>query len=134
MAIKSPNQSPRVDGPADFETAIAATGFGKFNVFLLLLSIPAAWTSVLSTAATSYIPPFASCDLDLTLGDKGVLNAVVFAGMVSSAFIWGFLSDAFGRKKLMLAGFLLNGFFVIVSGLSQSFGLLLGAKFMDGFT
>ncbi|XP_015840824.1 synaptic vesicle glycoprotein 2B-like isoform X1 [Tribolium castaneum] len=118
---------------ADFETAISATKFGKFNIFLFLLSIPAGWTSMFETTTMSYVFPAAHCDLDLSLTDRGSLNAITFVGMVSSGFVWGFLCDTLGRKKLMVVGYLLDACFVILSSFSQNFTLLLIFKFFGGF-
>lgn len=68
--------------PADFETAITASGLGKFNVILILVIIPAGFANVIETATMSYVLPVAQCDLNLSLGDKGTLNAITFAGKV----------------------------------------------------
>lgn len=65
---------------ADFETAISATKFGKFNIFLFLLSIPAGWTNMFETTTMSYVFPAAHCDLDLSLNQRGSLNAITFIG------------------------------------------------------
>lgn len=54
-------------------------------------------------------------------------------GMVSSGFLWGFLSDTLGRKKIMVYGYLLDAFFVFLAGISQTYELLLFSKFMNGF-
>lgn len=53
--------------------------------------------------------------------------------MISSAFIWGFLCDTLGRRKLLFIGFLLDGCFVLMSALSQSFTGLIITKFLGGF-
>lgn len=102
---------------ADFETAVTATGFGKFNLILMLLFIPAGWTSVLQTVSMSYVLPAAQCDLNLSVRDKGMLNAapyigiqentsfigiltyVLIAGMACSGLFWGFIADTVGRKS-----------------------------------
>lgn len=52
--------------------------------------------------------------------------------MVTTGFIWGFLSDTIGRKKLLVYGFLVDALFVFLSGVSQSFQLVLIAKFLNG--
>jgi MFS family permease len=54
-------------------------------------------------------------------------------GMISSAFLWGFLSDVLGRKKLLAYGYILNGFFNILCSFSQSYGVILVFKFIGGF-
>lgn len=65
---------------ADFETAIAATGYGKFNYLLLLIAAPCCFTSVFETTTMSIILPSAECDLNLSLVDKGILNAITYGG------------------------------------------------------
>lgn len=67
---------------ADFETAIAETGFGKFNYILLLIAIPSGWAALLESISMSYVFPAAQCDLQLTMNDKGLLNAATYIGKI----------------------------------------------------
>ncbi|CAO1425766.1 unnamed protein product [Diamesa serratosioi] len=119
--------------PVDFETAIAATGYGKFNYIMLLIAIPCCFGSVFETTTMSLILPSAECDLNLSLIDKGILNAITYCGMISSAVLWGFLSDILGRKKLLIFGYLLDGVVNIMCSLSQSFVAIMIFKFIGGF-
>ncbi|XP_060524588.1 synaptic vesicle glycoprotein 2B-like [Cylas formicarius] len=119
--------------PATFEEAISATRFGKFNWLLAFVCVPASFCIVFDTTSMSYTSVAAQCDLDLDLNDKGLLNAVTYAGMVSSAAIWGFLFDVLGRKRLIFVGFLADGLFVLVSAFAQDLMLILAAKFFQGF-
>ncbi|XP_073831034.1 uncharacterized protein [Musca autumnalis] len=121
------------DGPADFETAIKACGFGRFNILLLVAALPAVMATVLETAVVSYILPSAECDLSLDLLDKGVLNAITYAGMIVSAIGWGYLADNKGRRKLLILGFFLDVVCVICGAISQSRTQLMIAKFFGGF-
>lgn len=120
-------------GPADFETAIAATGYGRFNYLLLLVSVPCCIGTVFETTTMSYVLPSAECDLRLSLVDKGTLNAVTYVGMITSAFLWGFLSDTYGRKRLLVYGFLLDATFNVLCATSQSVVAIMIFKFMGGF-
>lgn len=119
--------------PADFETAIAATGYGKFNFLLLLVALPCCMCTVFETTTISYVLPSAECDLHLSLVDKGTLNAVTYGGMISSAFLWGFLSDMYGRKRLLVYGFFLDGTFNVLCAISQNVVAIMIFKFMGGF-
>nr|XP_040223800.2 uncharacterized protein LOC120950102 [Anopheles coluzzii] len=121
------------DAPADFETAIAATGYGRFNYLLLLVAMPCCMTTVFETTTMSYVLPSAECDLNLTLADKGMLNAITYTGMITSAFLWGFLSDTYGRKRLLVVGFLLDSTFNVLCALSQNMVAIMVFKFMGGF-
>lgn len=120
-------------GPADFETAIAATGYGRFNYLLLLVAMPCCIGTVFETTTMSYVLPSAECDLRLSLVDKGTLNAVTYGGMITSAFFWGFLSDTYGRKRLLVYGFLLDATFNVLCATSQSVVAIMIFKFMGGF-
>lgn len=120
-------------GPADFETAIAVTGYGKFNYLILLIAMPCCMSTVFETTTMSYVLPSAECDLHLTLVDKGTLNAVTYGGMISSAFLWGFLSDMYGRKWLLVYGFFLDATFNVLCAISQSVVAIMIFKFMGGF-
>ncbi|CAH1105289.1 unnamed protein product [Psylliodes chrysocephalus] len=120
------------NGPATFEEAIRNTGFGKFNVMLVACCTCGIFSPLFETTTMSYIFAPAHCDLELTLQDKGYLNSACYAGMITSSFIWGFLIDMFGRRKLMIFGYFLDATFVLLSGFSQSFTMLLICKFFGG--
>lgn len=53
--------------------------------------------------------------------------------MISSAFMWGFLSDTLGRKKLLVFGYLTDAALNIMCSLSQSVIAIMVFKFMGGF-
>ncbi|GJQ69487.1 hypothetical protein Trydic_g6593 [Trypoxylus dichotomus] len=117
---------------ATFETAISATGFGKFNYFILVLSIPCGCASMMATTSMSYVAPAAHCDLDLNLQQRGMLNAITYIGMISSALAWGFLADTLGRKKILVVGYLTDAIFVTIAGLAQTYDMLLITKLITG--
>lgn len=81
----------------------------------------------------SLIFPRAQCDLNLSLADKGALNAAPYFGMILSAMMWGFLADVQGRRGILLYGSLATFCSDIFCGLSQSFWSLVVAKFCGGF-
>ncbi|XP_005183911.2 uncharacterized protein LOC101898083 [Musca domestica] len=121
------------EGPADFETAIKACRFGRFNIILLVVALPAVIAPTLETAVVSYILPSAECDLHLDLLDKGILNAVTYCGMILSAIGWGYLADNRGRRNLLIIGYLLDVICVACCAMSQSRVQLMIAKFFGGF-
>ncbi|XP_037727027.1 synaptic vesicle glycoprotein 2C [Drosophila subpulchrella] len=124
---------PQKDAAADFETAIDAAGFGMFNIFLLMAAVPAAMSTVYETSTMSYILPSAECDLKLSLLDKGILNAITYAGMISSAVMWGYLADTKGRKKLLIVGYAADTLCVLGGALSQNRIQLMVFKYLGGF-
>ncbi|CAL1688229.1 unnamed protein product [Lasius platythorax] len=118
---------------ADFETAITAAGTGKFQYLLIIGIIPVSWGSSIDTANMSMILASAECDLGLSLFNKGLLNAITYVGMVLSGFMWGYLADVKGRKKIILYGYMADGICNILAGFSQNFETLVFFKFLSGF-
>lgn len=77
---KNDVKPPDKPSPADFETAASASGHGLFNYLLLFAALPCCAATLYETSTMSYVLPSADCDLHLTLTDKGILNAVTYAG------------------------------------------------------
>ncbi|XP_044762313.1 synaptic vesicle glycoprotein 2B-like isoform X2 [Coccinella septempunctata] len=127
------DKDPQEQKPADFETAVSATSFGKFNWFLICVAIPVSWANLFETTTMSYVFPAAQCDLNLTLEDKGMLNAAVYCGTITSAFFWGFFFDTFGRRKLLMIGYFLDAALVTFSAFAPNKHFLMILKFFGGF-
>nr|CAD7606673.1 unnamed protein product [Timema genevievae] len=59
--------------------AFVVRRYGKFNIILMLASLPGVMANIFDTSAMSYVLPSAVCDLKLDSIDKGVLNAITYA-------------------------------------------------------
>ncbi|XP_068081564.1 synaptic vesicle glycoprotein 2A isoform X2 [Anabrus simplex] len=123
----------QVSEAADFETAVSHTGYGRFNILLLSAAFLGIIGNLFGSTALSYVLPAAQCDLNLTNFDKGTLNAMIYAGSMSSPLLWGFLSDNLGRQKLLVFGYLLDGLCSLVSSLAQSVWFLQMFRYLLGF-
>ncbi|KAM3959259.1 uncharacterized protein ACR2FA_006688 [Aphomia sociella] len=112
--------------------ALKACEFGRFNVQLLLTTLIGFVAGVAVSNTTSYLLPTAECDLNMNLLQKGLLNAMPYAGMLFSSVVAGFLTDTFGRKIFIQAGY--GGIFIcnIIGGSSQNYEVLVVAKFFEG--
>lgn len=120
------------DAGADFEKAISISGYGLFQYQLLLLGIPAMLSTTFATTAIAYILPVAECDLQLSLLNKGTLNAITFAGMICSSIVWGYLADTQGRRKVLMIGYFGDTVFSLLCSISQNFSSLIVFKFFQG--
>ncbi|XP_046482807.1 synaptic vesicle glycoprotein 2B isoform X2 [Neodiprion pinetum] len=120
------------EAAVDFETAVSATGYGLFNVLLLMAAIPAGWTTVFDTSTTAFIMPSAECELDLSLFRKGLLAASTYAGMICIAVVWGFIADHIGRKYLLLFGLISDTLCNVFGSAAQSYYVYLSFKFTSG--
>ncbi|XP_018365227.1 PREDICTED: uncharacterized protein LOC108762649 isoform X2 [Trachymyrmex cornetzi] len=121
-----------VNEPADFDTAISTTGYGLFNVLLLLAVLPIAWTVVFDTTSGGFILASAEYDFELTLFRKGMLVAFPYIGMTTTAFIWDYITPYISMKILFIFALLGDSILNIVSSGVRSFYIYLLIKFISG--
>ncbi|XP_020286904.1 synaptic vesicle glycoprotein 2C-like [Pseudomyrmex gracilis] len=121
-----------VNEAVDFEKAVSTTGYGLFNVLLLLAALPIAWTAVFETTTGAFILASAECDLDLTFFRKGLLVACPYLAMSTTAFIWDYITPYVGMKTLFILAMLSNSILTIISSGLGSFYLFLLVKFLIG--
>jgi len=57
---------------------------------------------------------------------------VLFAGQLFGAIIWGWMSDIYGRRSVMLCGLVGTLLFVVAFGLSTTYEAALFCRFMWG--
>ena len=53
--------------------------------------------------------------------------------MVSSALLWGFIADAFGRRNLLIYGYFADAACNLLSGTTKNFYSLIAFKYISGF-
>ncbi|XP_052743699.1 synaptic vesicle glycoprotein 2A [Bicyclus anynana] len=112
--------------------ALKECGLGVFHIRLLCTSFFGIACGVAVLNSTPYILPVAECDLNMSLLEKGVLNAMPFLGMVLISVVAGFLTDIFGRKNFIVGGFTGLFVFTVISGTSQTYSVLVVCKFFEG--
>lgn len=54
-------------------------------------------------------------------------------GMITGAFVWGFLSDIYGRKRILVIAFVMDTVLTVTFALAQSFLIFLAVKLFSGF-
>ncbi|KAL4232718.1 hypothetical protein ACF0H5_007406 [Mactra antiquata] len=118
--------------PVSYEAALKSIGYGKFHVILLLLCGWAVSSDAIEVLSVSFMLPSAECDLHLTSTDKGILNAIIFLGMMVGGYFWGSMADKFGRRSVLMGSLTLNGLGGLASSVSQVFWLFLLMRFVSG--
>lgn len=96
------------------EDAIESIGFGKFQIKVLAM-IGFAWSAdSLEMSLIAILAPAVKCYWGITHWHEASLTTIVFIGMFISTYMWGYVSDNYGRRKSL----------VIASGGIYAFGLL----------
>ncbi|XP_036338890.1 synaptic vesicle glycoprotein 2B [Rhagoletis pomonella] len=117
---------------AGFEQAIELCGYGKFHYILLAICGLVSTSEEMDVISMSFILPSAQCDLDLNTSTKGWLNSIIFIGMMVGAYFWGSIADAVGRKKVLIVISFMNGFCIVASSFSQTYGWFMLFRFLNG--
>ncbi|KAJ0177580.1 hypothetical protein K1T71_006453 [Dendrolimus kikuchii] len=115
-----------------FEEAFELTGNGKFNYLVLFTSGLIMLNVSMESVGMSYAITSAECELKLNSASKGLINAAAFIGIMSTSFLWGYLGDKVGRRKVMLPAILASAFASIGSSFASNFGMLLLLRVITG--
>lgn len=122
-----------IDGVYTLNKALELTKSGKFHLLILAVSGLCLFGAVGETFGVSLVLSAAECELNLTLADKGLINASGFLGMVFSAYFWGFLSDTWGRYKVMRFCLMSSFVCTVISSFSVNAEMLIVLRFLAGF-
>ena len=69
----------------------------------------------------------------LVIISNNTMYIMIVSGMIGSAFLWGYLSDTYGRRKLLIIGFILDSLCSMAVSLGKNFWSILILKFLSGF-
>ncbi|XP_058789914.1 synaptic vesicle glycoprotein 2B-like isoform X4 [Phymastichus coffea] len=130
-------KNDRQQHPADYEKAIAETGYGLFNVLMLLAAVPVAWTCVLDTTVTTFFIQSTECDFELTLFRRGIAVGVVYIGMVIAGPLWDFvfqdvIISCYGKRNVMIMGLILDSVCNILWAHATTYYTFILFKFLNG--
>lgn len=117
----------------EFEEAIKRCKFGKFNYILIVLSGGIMASAFFELTSVNFILPLAECDLEMSSTDKGILSSIGYVGVILSSHFWGFLADTKGRRAMLIPSLLMAFVATLLSSLANSFWLLVGFRFINGF-
>ncbi|KMZ05790.1 synaptic vesicle glycoprotein 2C [Drosophila simulans] len=88
----------------DYDMVLEKIGYGKTQWLLLLVSGLLTITSVAAQQAMSIIVIASQCEFETTQAEKGVMMAASVTGIFLSTYIWGYISDDIGRRRVLLYG------------------------------
>ncbi|XP_063706123.1 synaptic vesicle glycoprotein 2C-like [Culicoides brevitarsis] len=117
----------------EFEHAITSAGFGKFNIFHLLVCGAVYAVTALGVTVLSFVLPAAACDFEMSSTNKGVLSGAPMIGMLVGSYFWGCLADTKGRKIVLVYTLILDGICGIVSSAMPIYTLFLALRLCNGF-
>ncbi|KAI3496298.1 hypothetical protein L1887_38655 [Cichorium endivia] len=97
---KSERSPAKDEGVAyTLDEALSTIGFGNFQ-FIVLAYAGLGWVAeAMEMMLLSFVGPAIKPEWGLSSGEESFISTVAFAGMLVGAYLWGVVSDTYGRKK-----------------------------------
>lgn len=111
---------------------VFSTGNGKIQTIIFTIFGASAMIVLIEGINMSFVLPAAKCDLSITIAEQGFINSIGYLGIVCSSHFWGFLSDTWGRRKVLQLTFLLTFLFSALSSFSTTSWMLMITRFIVG--
>ncbi|XP_022113443.2 putative transporter svop-1 isoform X2 [Pieris rapae] len=119
----------------DFEEAINKTGFGKYNVCLLIVCCLLILAMYIDIFGLSIVLPDVACDMGLSTSQQGLLSAIPLIGVMISSYVWGLSADTIGRQKTLLLAMPVSIFWSLAASMTPTYTSLALLKLMSaGFS
>lgn len=116
-----------------FNEAVTLAGNGRFHKVLLIICGFCMMAVMTEIMGLSLLIPIAKCDLKFSLNEQSILASSGFLGVVASSHIMGFLSDTWGRLKVLRISILISSICSIISAFSVNVWMLSIFRFLVGF-
>eukprot|EP00042_Codosiga_hollandica_P040885 m.357899 g.357899 ORF g.357899 m.357899 type:complete len:556 (+) comp55978_c1_seq1:140-1807(+) len=126
-------RKPGDDTQFNYDEYLSKAGTGLFQYSLLLLCGLGVASDAIEVNTISFVnTTTAECDMTLTDSKKGLLNSILFVGMMVGAIFFGNSADNHGRRTTLMIGMTLNGLFGCISSFVSNFGIFLACRLISG--
>ncbi|KAM7480720.1 hypothetical protein LguiB_005303 [Lonicera macranthoides] len=115
------------------DEALSTIGFGKFQGFVFAYAGLGWVADAMEMMLLSFVGPVLETEWGLSSGEQSVISTVVFAGMLVGAYLWGLVSDSFGRRKAFLGAAMLTSGAGFLSAFSSNYITLVTLRGLVGF-
>ncbi|XP_037919646.1 uncharacterized protein LOC119656983 [Hermetia illucens] len=115
-----------------FDEAVTECGVGKFHYFTFVVCGLCLMEIVLAIYSTQLYIMFTKCDLQITMHEEGIVTSATLMGIIASSHAWGFISDKWGRIKVIRISIPGTVIFIILSALASTTPMLITCRFLVG--
>ncbi len=116
-----------------FDQAIEHIGFGRFQKKLMVICGLGWAADAMEVLLIAFALPAIGQEWQISNAQKGLLGTAIFIGMLTGAWLWGWLSDRIGRKTGFISTVAIDSVFGLLSAFSPSFIWLVILRALTGF-
>ncbi|KAG6448246.1 hypothetical protein O3G_MSEX005376 [Manduca sexta] len=114
-----------------FEAALNSTGFGKYNIAMLLSCCLVILGMYMDIFGFSIVMPAVACDMDLSTSQQGLLSAMPLIGVMLSSYAWGLCADTMGRRTTLVLAMPVGVILNFAASMAPTYTVLAVLKFMS---
>eukprot|EP00873_Tetraselmis_striata_P016735 jgi/Tetstr1/436999/TSEL_002738.t1 len=114
------------------DDALTHVGFGRFQWFMLFYTGVAWAGDAMEMMLLSFLGPFVKCEWGLSPSQESMLTTFVFLGMLIGVNLFGYVSDACGRKIGFFATAVFSAFMGVGSAVAPTYAALVFFRAMVG--
>ncbi|PIN12691.1 Synaptic vesicle transporter SV2 (major facilitator superfamily) [Handroanthus impetiginosus] len=114
------------------DEALSTVGFGKYQALLLAYGGLGWVGEAMELMILSFIGSAVQYEWHLSPARKSLISTVVFAGMLVGAYLWGIISDKYGRKKAILGVSTITAVAGLLSAFSPNYTSLIILRCIAG--
>lgn len=87
---------------------------------------------LLDIIGAGMILPAATCELQMDTLKKGIFTSAPFVGLALTSHLWGFLTDWYGRQKIIVYSVWLALIFYVTAGLTPNYWAMVVLRLFSG--
>ena len=114
------------------DEAIQLTGNGIYQFKIFVVFGLAMTSFLIESTNMAYAIPLAKCDITFSIKEQAAINSVGFFAAIVTKYLWGFFSDTWGRKNVLMVSYVITFVASAMSSLSSSSTTLMVARFCVG--
>lgn len=111
---------------------LVSSGRGRFQYYVFISCGIFLMATIVETMGISYILAPATCELELDTFRKGILSSISFLGIAITSHISGFLTDEFGRKRVVFISLTISMGFSVAAALAPGFWTIFALRLLSG--
>uniref|UniRef100_A0A3Q3IV09 Major facilitator superfamily (MFS) profile domain-containing protein n=1 Tax=Monopterus albus TaxID=43700 RepID=A0A3Q3IV09_MONAL len=114
------------------EEAVEAVGFGRFHIMLFVIMGSATIVEAMEIMLLAVASPEIRCEWHLEDWQVALVSTMVFLGFMLCGVLSGYLSDTYGRWKVVFGGFVWSTYFSLLTSFAPSYGWFIFLRSMVG--
>ncbi|XP_013881342.1 putative transporter SVOPL [Austrofundulus limnaeus] len=114
------------------EEAVETIGFGRFHILLFVIMGATSIVEAMEIMLLAVVSPEIRCEWHLEDWQVALVSTMVFLGFMVCGVLSGYISDRYGRRKVVVGGFVWGAYFSLLTSFAPTYGWFIFLRSMVG--